>query len=404
MTRGPLAGMRVIDFCWVGAGAIVTQALALQGAEVIKIESATHPDNLRLSGPFRGDRIDLNGSGYFASRNSNKKSFALNMSHPRAPELARRLIATSSIVTSNFRPGVMERWGLDYESVRSVREDVVYLTMPMEGSTGPHRDFVGFGSTIAAVAGLLEPTGLPDLAPVGSGTHYPDHVPNPGHALVAVLAALVRRERTGAGAQIELAQLESTVNVVGPSGLAASLGATISRRGNRNGAATPRGVYPCSGEDTWCAISVDGDAQWRALTKVLEADELADDARFADEASRRRYEQELDAIVSTRTRLFQRAALAEQCQRAGIAAAAVATSGDLLFDENLTARGFWRSLEHQVMGRYHVGSLPFHCADDYGRPTEHAPLLGEHTKELAQALLGMSAAEIEACRGEGLLQ
>ena len=127
-----LSGVRVIDFCWVGAGALVTQALAVEGAEVIKIESSVHPDNLRLSGPFREGARNLDGSGYFASRNSGKKSFALNMSHPRSREIAIRLVASGSVVTSNFRPGIMERWGLDYESVKALNPSVIYLSMPID--------------------------------------------------------------------------------------------------------------------------------------------------------------------------------------------------------------------------------------------------------------------------------
>lgn len=404
MSALPLAGVRVVDFCWVGAGALVTQALAVLGADVIKVESSTHPDNLRLSGPFRADVKHLDGSGYFASRNSNKRSFVLNMGHPRGPEVACRLIASAAVVASNFRPGVMERWGLDYPAVRAVREDIVYVTMPMQGSSGPHRDYVGFGSTIAAVTGIVEPTGLPERAPIGTGTHYPDHVPNPGHALVAVLAALVRRQRTGAGACIELAQLESTVNVLGPSVLAAALGANPTRRGNGSASAAPRGVYPCRAPDSWCALSVEGDVEWRALTKVLGIDALADDERYADAAARRAHAGLLDATLADATARFDGAALVAACQRVGVTAMVVNSAGEVLHDENLRARDFWQSFEHPVMGRYRVGSLPFHMESAPGRPTQRAPLLGEHTEEIARDLLGMTTDEIASWRDEGLLR
>jgi benzylsuccinate CoA-transferase BbsF subunit len=398
-----LEGIRVIDFCWVGAGALTTQALAVHGAEVVKIESSVHPDNLRLSGPFRGDRQSLNGSGYFASRNSNKKSFALNMSHPRGQELALDLVSTGSVVSSNFRPGVMERWGLDYESVRAVNPSIVYLTMPMQGSTGPHRDFVGFGSTIAAVTGLVAPTGLPGKTPIGTGTHYPDHVPNPGHALVAVLAALLRRQRTGVGAHIELSQLESTANVIGPLLLAASLGYEAPPRGNRVSASVPHGCYPCQGDDVWCAISVAGDDQWRALATGLGAQWLIDDQRFTTEAGRRRHEDALDAAMATFTRNFPCADLVKLCQAAGVAAARVATPKDLLDDPHLAERGFWQSFAHPEIGEYRVGSAPFHGTDGSGRPTTRAPLLGEHTIELARDVLSLDDDEIADLCAAGVL-
>jgi hypothetical protein len=129
-----LSGLRVLDFCWIGAGAFVTRILADLGAEVIKVESQSHPDNLRLSPPHKPGAKPLESSGYFASRNTSKKSFALNMSHPRAREVALDLAKQCSVVSSNFRPGVMERWGLGYEQVAAVNRSIIYLAMPMQGT------------------------------------------------------------------------------------------------------------------------------------------------------------------------------------------------------------------------------------------------------------------------------
>lgn len=213
--NGPLVGLRVLDFAWIGAGALVTKALAELGAEIIRVESRARPDNLRSSPPFRPGTSGLDASGYFASRNPGKKSVALNMKHPKSREIALALARHCDVFTSNFRTGVLERWGMSYDDMREVNPRIVYLAMPMQGRDGPHRDYVGFGSTIAALAGLVHASGVPGRPPVGTGTHYPDHVPNPGHALVAVLAAIYRQQRTGDGQLVELSQLESTVNVVG---------------------------------------------------------------------------------------------------------------------------------------------------------------------------------------------
>lgn len=400
----PLSSLRVIDFCWIGAGALVTQALALEGAEVIKVESGVHPDNLRLSGPFRSGERHLDGSGYFASRNSNKKSFALNMSHPRATEMALRLVGAGSVVTSNFRPGVMERWGLGYKSVAAVNPSVIYLSMPMQGSTGPHRDYVGFGSTISAAAGLAAASGMPGRTPIGTGTHYPDHAPNPGHALLVLLAALWRRQRTGRGAEIELAQIESTVNVVGPAVVASSLGARVGPSGNRSPEAAPHGVFPCRGEDNWCALSVRDGAEWAALVTVLEAPWLLVDQRFATHETRKQHEDELEGEIARLTARFDQKDLAGALQARRIPAAAVETVADLMDDPNLATRKFWRELRHPVIGTYHVGSLPFGWSGAERGPTRAAPLLGEHTDELARSLLGMSEGEIAACRTDGLFR
>lgn len=398
---GILSGLRVLDFCWVGAGALVTQALALHGAEVIKIESRARPDNLRVAPPFRPGTSGLDASGYFASRNADKKSFALNMRHPGASEVARRLAQSCSVVTSNFRPGVMERWGLGYDDLRVTQPGLIYLTMPMQGTTGPNKDYAGFGSTIAALAGLMEPSGLPGRVPVGTGTHYPDHVPNPGHALVALLAALVHRNRTGRGGRIELSQFESTVNMVGPAVVRYSVtGEQPSRQGNHVPAAVPHDVYPCRGDDEWIAISVRNDAQWHDLTAVLG---LAPDDRFATADGRKRHEDELDALVGGQTASWERRALERRLRQTGIAASAVETAADVFDDPVLAARGYWRTLDHPVMGPVRCASAPHLWNGQPIGPQKPAPLLGQHTAEVSKDVLGMSAEEYGELVAEGVL-
>ena len=203
----PLTGIRVADFSWVGAGPFLTKPLADHGADVVKVESRTRVDPIRSMAPFRDAVTGTDRSGYFANRNTSKRSMCLDLKHPRGRELAMRLIEVSDVVVNNFSPGTMDRLGLGYDAARAVRPDVIYLEMPMLGTEGPHRDCRGYGLTIAAAGGLLGLTGYDDAPPVGTGTNYPDHVPNPLHGAVAVLAALRKRRRTGQGEYIELAQL-----------------------------------------------------------------------------------------------------------------------------------------------------------------------------------------------------
>lgn len=409
-----LAGLRVLDFCWIGAGALVTQTLALHGAEVIKVESRARPDNLRVSPPARPGTSGLDASGYFASRNAGKKSFALNMSHPAAVSVARGLARASSVVTSNFRPGVMEKWGLSYQELSAGRPDLIYLTMPMQGATGPHSRYAGFGSTIAALSGLVAPSGLPGRVPVGTGTHYPDHVPNPGHALVALLAALVHRNRTGRGGRIELSQFESTTGLLGPAVLRYSVtGDQPSARGNRVPWAAPHGVYPCQGDDTWIAISASTEVQWAALSGVLAASEpggnrepgedLAADPRFAGLDSRREHEDALDGLVAARTARWDRWALMGRLQAADVPASVVETPGDIFDDPVLAARGYWRVLEHPVMGPLRNASAPHLWNGQPVSPASPAPLLGQHTEEISRDLLGLSADEYHQFVADGVL-
>ncbi|MCC6889252.1 MAG: CoA transferase [Hyphomicrobiales bacterium] len=397
--------LRILDFCWVGAGAFVTRILADLGAEVIKVESHAHPDNLRLSGPHKAGARPLEGSGYFASRNTCKKSLALNMGHPQARAIAKTLATRCSIVTNNFRPGVMERWGLGYEDIRALNPSVIYLAMPMQGTSGPHTSFIGFGSTIAAISGLVEMTGLPERAPIGTGTHYPDHVPNPGHALVGLLAAIFHRLRTGEGQYIELAQLESTVNLIGPAILDYSVSGELARRqGNRRPGSVPCGVFPCAGDDVWCALEVENDRRWKALTAALGHPAWMCDPALDTLAGRVARIAEIEKNLADETRTRNAADLVAALQAHGVASSLVETSADVCTDAQLHARGYWRHIDHAEMGRITVNVPPFFSVEE-GRKRDPAPppLLGEHTLEIATTLLGMSVQECERLQKEQVM-
>jgi benzylsuccinate CoA-transferase BbsF subunit len=389
-----LAGLRVLDFCWIGAGAFVTRILADLGAEVIKVESRTHPDNLRLSGPHQPGAKPLEGSGYFASRNTSKKSIALNMSHPRARQIALALASRCSVVSNNFRPGVMEKWGLGYGEVAAVNPSVIYLAMPMQGSSGPNRDYIGFGSTIAALCGLVSMAGRPGRPPLGTGTHYPDHVPNPGHALVAVLAAAFHRARTGEGQQIELAQIESTVNMLGPSVLAcAATGVLPQTNGNRRAGAVPRGVFPCAGEDVWCAIEANDDRDWQGLVDALGAPEWMRDDELKTLPGREARQDAIETRLAQETGRYSAAELVARLQAHGVAAAKVATSADVTSDPQLLARRYWHHVPHAEMGSVLVNLPPFRAVGEERVAPGPPPLLGEHTLEVASELLGFDETE-----------
>jgi benzylsuccinate CoA-transferase BbsF subunit len=397
--------LRVLDFCWVGAGAFVTRLLADLGADVIKVESHAHPDNLRLSGPHKAGAKHLEGSGYFASRNTNKKSIALNMGRPEARALAKQLAQKCSVVTNNFRPGIMERWGLGYAELAAADPSLIYLAMPMQGSSGPHKSYIGFGSTIAAISGLVEMSGSPDRAPIGTGTHYPDHIPNPGHALVGLLAAIFHRVRTGEGQYIELAQLESTVNLLGPSILRYSAsGALPHRTGNRRDGSVPCGVFGCAGDDVWCAIEVEDDAGWQALAEVLGRPQWMTDPGFDTLMGRSQNIDAIEAKLGEETRKHNAEALVSRLQARGVASSVVETSRDVMEDRQLNARGYWRGIDHAEMGRITVNVPPFFSAEE-GRKREPGPppLLGEQTREIATSLLGLSESECTRLMKEEVL-
>lgn len=398
----PLSGIRVADFSWVGAGPFLTKPLADHGADVVKVESRRRVDPIRSMAPFRDGVTGVERSGYFANRNSSKRSICLDLKHPRGRALALRLIEVSDIVVNNFSPGTMDRLGLGYDAARAVRPDVIYLEMPMMGTEGPHRDCRGYGLTIAAAGGLLGLTGYPDLPPVGTGTNYPDHVPNPLHGAVAVLAALRKRRRTGQGEYIELAQLESTVNAIGPAVVAAAAGAAPTRNGNADAAAAPHGVYRCAGDDQWCAIAAFGDEQWAAIRSVLRSQAWDRYPELDTADGRRRCAGLVDDLVAAAARAWDAGRLADELTRRGVAASAVMTADTLLrSDPQLGARRHWVTLDHPVMGRSVYDGIPYRLSRTPGRLRSPAPLLGADTRDVCVDLLGVPEAAYEALELEG---
>jgi benzylsuccinate CoA-transferase BbsF subunit len=398
----PLNGIRVADFSWVGAGPFLTKPLADHGADVVKVESRTRVDPIRSMAPFRDGVKGVERSGYFANRNSSKRSICLDLKHPRGRELALRLIEVSDVVVNNFSPGTMDRLGLGYDAARAVRPDVVYLEMPMLGTEGPHRDCRGYGLTIGAAGGMLGLTGYDDGPPVGGGTNYPDHVPNPLHGAVAVLAALRKRRRTGQGEYIELAQLESTINAIGPAIVAAATGKVVRKAGNDDDIAAPHGVYPCAGADRWCAVAVFDNEQWVATRTLLGGGHWADHPELDTVEGRRRSRRLLDELLAAATRHWDADRLAAELTARGVAASAVLHADDLVYkDIQLQARGHWVTLKHEVMGPTIYDGIPYRLSETPGHLRSPAPLLGADTRDVCVELLGVRADDYEALVLEG---
>jgi benzylsuccinate CoA-transferase BbsF subunit len=395
VTDRPLSGIRVVDFCWVGAGSYATKLLADQGADVIKIESRARVDGIRLSGPFAGGKPGVNRSGYFADRNTSKRSCTINMKTEEGRALARELVARSDVVANSFTPGVMDRFGLGWEDVQRINPRVVYLAMSMQGDGGPERDYLGYGLTISALVGLHGLSGLPDRLPVGTGTNYPDHIPNPCHAAFAVLAALRHVRRTGVGQYIDLAQTEATISTLGPALLDYTVnGRDRERQGNRHDRHSPHGVYPCRGDDRWVAIAATSDDEYRTVLSVLgiEPERLSPSLSASERlASADR----IDLVLADATTHRDQTELALELQRAGVPAAPVHDAAGVVDgDAQLAARGHWVRLDHPEMGETLYNAPPFRFSVTSEPLTVPAPMLGQHTVEICRDILGLSDAEI----------
>jgi len=393
-----LKGIRFTDLTWAGAGPFGTKVFSDFGAEVLKVETMSRPDPVRLGGPFKDGVAGTNRSGYFASRNTGKKSIALDLKQAEAREIALKLIAQSDVVSNNFGPGAMERLGLTYDQVRAVKPDIIYLSMPMYGEDGPLSNLLGVGMTIAAVTGMMWMTGYGNgEKPLGPGTHFPDHAANPYHAAFAVLAALRHRRLTGRGMKIDLSQVESTGNFVGTSIVeAATHDREPEHTGNRSRRDAPHNVFRCAGEDAWCAIAVESDAEWLALAATIGRQDLASRADLRSATGRLAAMTELEAAVGAWTAGRGAVEAARALQTAGVPAARVSSARDLVEeDTQLDARGYWQRIDHPELGNAIYTSPPFRI-DGERLELSRPPLFGEHTEEVLTRLLGMDRAEIAA--------
>ncbi len=399
--RRPLEGIRVADFGWILAVPHATAWLGCLGAEVIRIESQARLDLVRvLPGTAADDQIGVNRAGAFNGLSFSKKSVTLNLSTARGISLARELISQSDVVTENFTPGVMERLGLDYASLRKVRPGLVMLSGSPLGQTGPHRHATGWGPNTQAYAGLPYLTGYAGGPPVGLGGFYPDFMVGVAMAF-SILAALRHRDRTGEGQHVEFAMAETVASMLPDALLDYTMnGREPVRRGNRHPRMAPHGVYRCLGDDKWVAIAVSDDAAWRALRRALGDPEWARSRELDELPGRLRHHDEIDARLGDWTRGRTHYAVMHELQQAGVAAGACLDAIELAADPQLRELGLMVAIEHPEVGAREVAGLPGRFSEMPGYAYTPAPLLGQHNREILCGRLGLSTADFEALQAE----
>jgi crotonobetainyl-CoA:carnitine CoA-transferase CaiB-like acyl-CoA transferase len=313
---------------------------------------------------------------------------SLDLSKEAGREVLRDLVRWADVVAESFSPKAMRAWGLDYESLRRLRPDIIMLSSCLMGQTGPHSAFAGFGNLAAAVTGFYELTGWPDRPPAGPWGAYTDYIA-PRYGALAVLAALEHRRRTGEGQHIDLSQAEAALHFLSP----AILDFTVNRRvftraGNSALDMAPHGVYPSAGEDRWVAIAVEDDACWRKLCALLERPDLAADGRFATLTGRLAHREELDAIVAAWTERLDMNAAERLLQEQGIAASAVQNAAELAVDPQLVQREHYRELLHPETGRTVVETSRFRLSRTPARTVETPPLGGADNQYVLTEILG----------------
>lgn len=400
----PLEGVRVVDFTWALVGPISTKALSDWGAEVIKIEARSRPCSVRIAGPFKDGIPGLDRSGDFAQYNTGKLSVALNLTHPRGMDMAKRFISRADIVVENFAGGVMERMGLGYEELKKTKPDIIMLSSCMQGQTGPHALSRGNGYLLTALAGFMEIIGWPDRAPTPPEGPFMDFVAPRFNAL-AILAALDYRRRTGKGQYLDLSQFENGMHFMAPLLLDYAVnGHVATRMGNRCERAAPHGSYRCSGDDRWCAIAVFTDQEWRDLCRVMGDPPWTTEAKFATLSARKLNEDELERLIETWTIDLLTEDVMHRLQAAGVPAGVLENGQDLLErDPQLRHRGAFQELNHPEIGK-HYAPRPHYILSKAPVELQRAPLLGEHNEYALKTILGLSDEEIAELVVEGVLE
>jgi crotonobetainyl-CoA:carnitine CoA-transferase CaiB-like acyl-CoA transferase len=395
----------------MGVGAIATRLLADFGAEVIRIEDRNRLDMPRRLPLYKDGGVrsygeedanpDPNKGGMFNNYNRNKFGVTLNMRSPRGRELCEQLVSVSDALTENFAPGVMERWGLTEEHVRSINPDVIYARMSGFGHSGPFAEYRSYGPVVQAVCGLSHISGLPGREPSGWGLSYMDNQAAYYNSS-ALLVALLAKRRFGGGTDVDVSAVEAGVELIGPTLMDVSVNGRSTRRpdyplGNRleHPAAAPHGVYPCAGVDRWIAISVFDDAAWVALTSVVGSPGWIADPRFATLSDRVRHQDELDAVLAEATRPWDRHELMHRLQAVGVAAGAVQDAEDVNErDPQMAHRNIFFELDHPVIGEARFEGVPFTATSFTADHWRSAPLLGEDNVYVFGQLLGLPEDEV----------
>lgn len=392
----PLAGIRVLDFTHVLAGPVCSRMLADLGAEVLKVESRRRPD--RAWTPAVAE--ELGRSQAFAMVHRGKKSITIDLKQTEGADLARRLAGAADVVVENFSAGVMARLGLDYESLQPHPRGLIFVSMSGYGNDGPRKEWTSMNAILQAHSGLMMATECEGAEPVAISNSWMDYMGGL-HGCFCVLEGLSQRATRGEGRFIDLSQFECGVAALGPSLLTSIVnGAPPPRLGNRSTSKAPQGCYPCAGEDSWCAISIETDAQWRALGATMGQPDWSADERFKNVMGRARHHAEIDAQIESWTKGLAADDVERRLQAAQVPAQRVRSVADVLDDPRPEPAFHYLPLGEL---RLLVSAPPF-AAPPHAEPAFGAvPRLGEHTDESLRTWLDVSVSEIERLRAAQVL-
>lgn len=408
--KRPLAGLRVLDFGWVWSGPMVTSTLSEFGAEVIKVEHGGRLDNQRLVGRptidgellRSGPAIEL--APIWHQTNHGKLSITLDIKTEKGRALLDRLVTGADIVLENLTPGALARSGISFDRLSALNPRLIMASMSSVGQEGPLRQMRGYATILSSFAGYEGLIGYPGEAPLGNMNFGLSDPSAALYTLLAVLAALDHRERTGEGQYIDVSQSEALL-----SGMAEPLidyflnGRVAAPTGTAEPRMAPHGTYPAQGEDRWVSIAVADDTQWQALINLMGAPEWARDGALAAGAGRRARRAEIDAKLADWTGAQDRDTLAVMLRAAGIACSPVLTVQEQWALGHFRERGLRHTVTHRCSGAEELCAIPWRMSASQPRITTSAPLLGEHNAYVFGEILGLTAAEIEALKAAAVI-
>jgi formyl-CoA transferase len=404
--EGPaLSGIRVIDLTQFESGPACTESLAWLGAEVVKVE----PPQAGEQGRFASANNDGVDSYYFQVLNANKKSVTLNLKSAEGHELLAGLIRTADVFVENFKPGAIERLGLDWDSVRAINPRIVYAQIKGFDPNGRFRDYLAFDTIAQATGGSTGTTGEPDGPPVKPSPTVGD-TGSGLHLALGIVAALYQRERTGQGQRVNVAMQESVLNFIRVTfAQQAQTGLAAERFGNSNqlgGSSSPCGLYPCLGNGpndyVFVYTSRAGNAHWLALLAAIRRPDLRDDPRFATPQLRAEHETVVNEVVSSWTTSRTKHDAMKVLAAAGVPAGAIMDTLELSADEDLRRNGSMITVEHPRSGLMTMPGWPVKMSASTVRPVR-SPLLGEHTSEVLADVLGLSEEQLADLGSRGVI-
>ena len=409
----PLKNYRVLDLSRIWAGPYCTKLMADMGAEIIRMESLSVYDSQRGPiNPARGIAAYPDGepgdepwnrNGWFNCLHLSKYGITLELTSETGRNVFDQLVSISDVVIENFRQGSLERLGYSYETLRRLRPDLIYVSMPAFGNSGPWQKYLAYGIGQEQLSGMAHMTGYRGEGPMKSGINHGDPITG-SHAAGVLLAALRYRKRTGKGMYIDVSQQESAVSLIGADVLAYQLtGEEPQRRGNRSPYFAPHNSYRCAGEDRWVAIAVTNDEEWRQLAQLVGGSELSADPRFATLAGRLENEDQLDDLISGWTVDKKAYDLCHLLQREGVPASPVMGGPDLLADPHYAARGTFVRVNHEQVGEKTYPGIPWKMSATPGKARWASPTLGQHNRQIYGELLAMPTDDITALEEQGII-